>query len=267
MTDISRRKVLAIIAAGVGSVAAKASGLMPEIAMARNADAPAAQGVTPEGNLAIEELDRDGIAQLIAEGQLNADTRALWQLLEKDGLRPQPQLGYGARAHLRTDPKLRGHFVAVPFSNGAGLSATVYGGVDAYGERKLFATRWHDVDRSTVDVFDVKAGRASRRSRVTIGANEAVIELVDGTRRTVRMPARRGPGLAAPSADCSVDGVWCALACETAVGLACWAESLVVCAGIAPLCPPCGVVCAVVTVIMCGVVTTVSCYYVCHPCG
>jgi len=39
MTDISRRKVLAIIAAGVGSVAAKASGLMPEIAMARNADA------------------------------------------------------------------------------------------------------------------------------------------------------------------------------------------------------------------------------------
>ena len=103
MTDISRRKVLAIIAAGVGSVAAKASGLMPEIAMARNADGPAAQGVTPEGNLAIEELDRDGIAQLIAEGQLNADTRALWQLLEKDGLRPQPQLGYGARAHLRRD--------------------------------------------------------------------------------------------------------------------------------------------------------------------
>src|SRR2546428_13313852 len=100
MTDISRRKVLAIIAAGVGSVAAKASGPRPEMAMARNSDAPAAQGVTPEGNLAIEELDRGGSAQLIADGQLNADTRAHWQLREKYDLQPKPQLAYGARAHL-----------------------------------------------------------------------------------------------------------------------------------------------------------------------
>ena len=267
MADISRRKVLAIIATGVGGVAAKAGGLMPEIAMARNADAPASQGVTPGGNLAIAEFDRPEVARLIGEAQRNADSRALWQLLQKDGLHPQPQLAYGARAYLRNDPKLRGHFLALPFSSGAGQSAALYQGVDAYGAPKLFATRWNDADTSTVDVFDVNGGRASRRSRVRIGTNESVIELVDGTRRTVPMPARRGPGLAAPSADCGVNGVWCALACELTVGLACWAESLVVCAGVAPFCPPCGVICAVVTVIMCAVVTTVSCYYVCQPCA
>ncbi len=267
MTDISRRKVLAIIVAGVGGLATRAGGLVPEIAMVRSAEGTAARDVTPGGNLAIEQLDRAEIYRHIGEAQQQSDSRALWQLLVKDGLRPQPQLAYGARASLRSDPNLRGHFVAVPFSSGSGQSATLYQGIDAYGAPKLFATRWNDADTSTVDVFDVKAGRASRRSRVKIGANESVIELIDGTRRTVPMPAHRGPGLAAPSADCSVDGVFCALACEISVGLVCWAESLVVCAGLTPLCPPCGVICAVVTVIMCGVVTTFSCYYVCRPCG
>src|SRR2546428_13330460 len=103
MTDISRRKVLAIIAAGVGSVAAKASGLMPEIAMARNADAPAAQRVTPAGYLAIEAVDRGGIAQLIADAQPNADTRALWLHIANLSLHPQPPLASRPPAHPPAD--------------------------------------------------------------------------------------------------------------------------------------------------------------------
>ena len=56
MTTISRRKVLSIVAASAGGLVAKASGLMPEIALAGEAPRSAA-ATTTEGNMVLEQFD------------------------------------------------------------------------------------------------------------------------------------------------------------------------------------------------------------------
>ncbi len=267
MTGISRRKVLAIVAAGAGGLVAKASGIMPEIALAGEPTSSALT-TTTEGNMVIEQFDQAAIGRAIGAARADAQGRLLWAALDRDGMRPQPSFAYGARAHIKTDPQLAGHFVAVPFSDGRGRSAKLYYGLEAQGGLKTFVTRWNDVDQKTVEVLDVQAGAARRRSRVLIGADEATIDFADGTRHVIHTSAGgRPPGLAAPSAECTAQGVVCAVVCGTVVGFGCWYESSVVCFGLGLLCPPCGVVCEVVSVIMCGVVVSTSCYYVCRPCG
>lgn len=274
MTDISRRKVLSIVAAGAGSLVAKASGLMPEIALA--GETPSSAGLTPgsagatttEGNMVIEQFDRAAIGRALGEVRAVKEGRLLWAALERDGMRAQPSLAYGSRAHLRTDPQVRGHFIAVPFSDGLGRSAKLYHGLEALGGLKSFVMRWNDVDQRNVEFLEARSGAARLRSRVLLGTDEATIVFADGSRHVMRSSGRgRPPGLAAPSADCGVDGVMCAVVCGVTVGWACWYESSVVCVGFAALCPPCGLICEAVSVIMCGAVTAYSCYYVCSPCG
>jgi len=267
VTDISRRKVLSIVAAGAGGLIAKASGLMPEIALAGEPPGSTA-GTLTEGNMVIEQFDQSAVGRAIAAARADRQSRLLWAALEKDGMRPQPSLAYGSRAHIKTDPQLAGHFVAVPFIDGRGRSAKLYYGLEAQGGLKSFVTRWNDVDQKSVEVFDVQSGAARRRSKVLLGTDEATIEFADGTSHVIRTRGQgRPPGLAAPSADCTAQGVVCAVICGTVVGFGCWYESTVVCVGLGLLCPPCGVVCEVVSVIMCGIVTSTSCYYVCRPCG
>lgn len=267
MTDISRRKVLSIVAAGAGGLIAKASGLMPEIALAGEPPGSTA-GTLTEGNMVIEQFDQAAVGRAIAAARGDRQSRVLWTALERDGMRPQPSLAYGSRAHIKTDPQLAGHFVAVPFIDGRGRSAKLYYGVEAQGGPKSFVMRWNDADQKTVDFFDVEVGAARRRSTVSLGTDESTIVLADGSRHVIRTPGRgRAPGLAAPSADCPVEGVVCAIVCGVTVGYACWYETTVVCVGLAMICPPCGVVCEVVSFVMCGVVVATSCYYVCRPCG
>jgi hypothetical protein len=273
VTDISRRKVLSIVAAGAGGLVAKASGLMPEIALAAEAPTPAgptssSAGVTTEGNMIIEQFDRAAIGRALGEAQADKEGRLLWAALERDGMLARPSLAYGSRAHLRSDPQLRGHFVAIPFSDGLGRSAKLYHGLEAQGGLKSFVMRWDDVDQTNVSIFDVQSGTVRRRSTVLLGADASTIVFADGSRRVIRTPGRgRPPGLAAPLADCSLEGVMCSIVCDLVVGLSCAYEATVVCVGLGMLCPPCGVVCEVVAIVMCSVVTSYSCYYVCRPCG
>ena len=268
VTDISRRKVLSIVAAGAGGLVAKASGIMPEIALAGDMPTPATPGGETEGNLVIEPFDRGAISRALGNARADREGRLLWAGLEKDGMRAQPSLAYGSRAHLRTDPRQQGQFIAVPFSDGRGHSAKLYHGLEAQGGLKSFVMRWDDADQNSVEVLDVRAGATRRRSRVLLGANESTIIFADGSRQIIRAPGRgRPPGLAAPMADCNVQGVMCSIVCDLVVGLSCAYEATVVCVGLAAICPPCGVVCEVVSVIMCSVVASYSCYYVCRPCG
>ena len=267
MADISRRKVLSIVAAGAGGLVAKASGLMPEIALAGETPTSAA-ATTTEGNMVIEQFDRAAIGRALGDARADKEGRLLWAALERDGMLAQPSLAYGSRAHLKTDPQLRGHFVAVPFSDGLGRSAKLYHGLEALGGLKSFAMRWNDVDQRNVEVLEARSGAARLRSRVLLGTDEATIVFADGSRHVIRTSGRgRPPGLAAPLADCGVEGVMCAVVCGVTVGFSCWYESTVVCLGLGALCPLCGAICEVVTVIMCGAVTAYSCYYVCMPCG
>jgi hypothetical protein len=218
--------------------------------------------------MVIEQFDRATIGRALGDARSDKAGRLLWAALEIDGMTAQPSLAYGSRAHLKTDPHVRGHFVAVPFADGRGRSAKLYHGLEAQGGLKSFVVRWNDVDQRTAEVFDVQSAAARRRSTVFLGTAESTIVFADGSRRVVR-PAGRGrpPGLAAPNADCGVEGVMCAISCALVVELSCLYESSVVCGGLALICPPCGAVCEVVTVIMCSVVTSYSCYYVCRPCG
>lgn len=267
MTSISRRKVLSIVAASAGGLVAKASGLMPEIALAGEAPSSGA-ATTTEGNMVLEQFDSAAIGRAIGDARADKEGRLLWAALERDGMRAQPNFAYGSRAHLASDPQVRGHFVAVPFSDGFGRSAKLYHGLEAQGGLKSFVMRWNDVDQKTVDFFDVQTGAARQRSTVFRGTAESTIVLADGSRHVIRTPGRgRTPGLAAPSAACPVEGVICAIVCGVTVGFACWYETAVVCVGLGILCPPCGVICEVVSFVMCGVVTATSCYYVCRPCG
>ena len=267
MTDISRRKVLAIVAASAGGLVAKATGLMTEIALAGETPDSAAATLT-EGNMVIEPFDQSAVGRAIGAARSDGQSRLLWAALERDGMRPHASLTYGARAHIKSDPRLAGHFVAVPFSDGRGRSAKLYYGLEAQGGLKSFVTQWNDVDQKSGEVFDVQSGAVRRRSRVLVGSDESTIDFADGSRHVIRTsPRGRPPGLAAPSADCNAEGVVCAVICGTVVGFGCWYESTVVCVGLGLLCPPCGVVCEVVSVIMCGIVTSYSCYYVCRPCG
>jgi hypothetical protein len=267
VTDLSRRKVLSIVAAGAGGLVAKASGLMPEIALAGEPPSSGA-GATTEGNMVIEQLDRAAIGRALGDARADGAGRLLWAALESDGMVAQPGLAYGSRAHLKTDPRLRGHFVAMPFSDGHGRSAKLYHALEAQGGLKSFVLRWNDVDQRTVEVFDVQSGAARRRSTVFLGTAEATIVFADGTRKVIRTSGRgRPPGLAAPNADCGVEGVMCSIVCALTVELSCLYESTVVCGGLTIICPLCGAVCEVVTVVMCSVVTAYSCYYVCKPCG
>jgi len=267
VTDISRRKVLSIVAAGAGGLIAKASGLMPEIALAGEPPGSTA-GTLTEGNMVIEQFDQAAVGRAIGAARADEQGRVLWAALEKDGMRPQPSLAYGSRAHIKTNPQLAGHFVAVPFSDGRGRYAKLYYGLEALGGLKSFVMRWNDADQKSVEVFDVQSGAARRRSRVLLGTDESTIDFADGSRRVIRTPGRgRPPGLAAPAADCGVEGVMCTVVCTLTVELSCLYESSVVCVGLAAICPPCGAVCEVVTIVMCSVVTAYSCYYVCRPCG
>jgi hypothetical protein len=265
--DISRRKVLSIVTAGAGGLVAKASGLMPEIALAGETPSSIA-ATTTEGNLVIEQFDQAAIARALGDARSDRDGRLLWAALESDRMVAQSSLAYGARAHLKTDPQVRGHFVAVPFADGLGRSAKLYHGLEAQGGLKSFVLRWKEVDQRAVEVFDVQAGAARRRSTVFLGTAESTIVFADGSRRVIPTPGRgRPPGLAAPAADCGVEGVICAISCALVVELSCLYESSVVCGGLTLICPPCGAVCEVVTIVMCSVVTSYSCYYVCRSCG
>jgi hypothetical protein len=267
VTSISRRKVLSIVAAGAGGLVAKASGLMPEIALAGETTSSGMTSTT-EGNIVIEHFDQPAIGRAIGAARADAQGRLLWAALETDGMRPQMNFAYGARAHIKTDPQLAGHYVAVPFSDRRGRSAKLYYGLEAQGGLKSFITRWNDDDQKAVEVFDVQAGVARRRSRVLIGIDEATIDFAGGARHVIHTTgAGRPPGFAAPSAECNAQGVVCAVVCGTVVGFGCWYESTVVCVGLGILCPPCGAVCEVISVIMCGIVASTSCYYVCRPCG
>jgi hypothetical protein len=259
--------VLSIVAAGAGGLVAKASGIMPEIAIAGEPSGLTG-ATTTEGGLVIEAFDQAALSHAIGDARSNREARVLWETLEADGMRAQPGLAYGSRAQIKTNPQLRGHFVALPFTDGRGRSAKLYHALEAQGRLKSFVARWDDADQRTVDVLDVRAGAARRRSRVLVGSDESTIDFADGSRKVVRTGGRgRPPGLAAPVADCGVGGVMCAISCGLVVELSCVYESTVVCGGLALICPPCGAFCAVVTVVMCSVVTSYSCYYVCGPCG
>lgn len=264
----SRRSVLRLLGTSTATVAV---GLVPELGLRPKSPPVDDAGFErPTKNLRTRRLDSAALAGAIRRARDFDEAAALWGGLLGQGLNPDLDLAYGSEAHLASDPGLGGHFIAIPFADAENGRAKLYYGVEAGGRVKSFASLWRTDDPQHVEVRAVESDRPVRRSTIAFRDEDAIVSFADGRRKVVRThPGHTGHGRGLASAvasPCGLNGVVCTVACELVVGLSCFAESTVVCLGVSLLCPPCGAICEVVTIVMCTVVTSYSCYYVCEPC-
>lgn len=266
---VSRRSTLRWL--GTSGTAA-ALGLFPELSVrgtnTEDQDEDGFEAVTR--NLRARRMDGRELSVEFTRAQRDEHAGMLWRDLGSRGLQPALDLAYGSRVHITVDRTLAGHFMAVPFTDAGSRRAKLYYGSDAMGKRVAFATEWDAGAPGIVGVRDVNAGRARQRSTVRISAETAEIDFTDGGHKSVDLrPIHQGRrGVASVSAGpCTLNGLWCELACGTVLEWSCLYETSVVCGGLALLCPPCAVVCEIVSIVVCTVAALTSCHFVCEPCS
>ena len=97
-----------------------------------------------------------------------------------------------------------------------------------------------------------------------------MVEFADGRRKGADLSPlihEGKAGLASVVAGpCSLNGLACQLACGTIVEWSCIYEFSVACGGVSVICPPCGIFCELITIVVCSVSTMISCHYICEPC-
>lgn len=264
---LSRRTFVISATAAMSALAARAAGLIPESALAAQVAPP--PGVVTSKDIKMRELTPDEVGHALSAWRSTPEGRALWAESRRRGLDIDLAAARGSWAHVRPHAPDEGFVVLVPLMAGGDMAGRFIFGRDVRGEAKSMLTTWASGRSDVVSVYEAPGGEAIvRRSTVTFVNDAALVEFPDGSRKTVRArpSSAKGPGLRAPLADCGLNGVWCSIACDLTVGLSCSATAAVVCVGVSPLCPPCGLVCAVITVVVCSVTTSFSCYYVCQPC-
>lgn len=264
---LSRRNFVISVGAVVSGAAAKAAGLLPETALAAQVAPPA--GVLTSKDIKIRDFSGEDLGRAFSTWRAAGEGRALWSESRRRGLDLDLSAARGTWAHARPHAPEEGFVVMIPLAGRGDVAGRLIFGMDVRGKAKSVLTTW-SVDRpDVVSVYGAPAGeRPQKRSTVTFVNDAAFVDYPDGSRKVVRArpSSGKGPGLAAPLADCGLNGIWCNIACDLAVGLACTIESAVVCVGVSALCPPCGAVCTAISFVVCTVTTTVSCYYVCQPC-
>jgi hypothetical protein len=245
--EISRRKVLSIVAAGAGGLVAKASGLMPEIAL----------GGAGARKIQARQLLGSELQTAVADARRNAAGGGTFRSLIALGFRPVPHAVAAVEAN-DIDGTHYGSMVLMDLTDGAGRRARFIHRVSP--NPITGAALWSSADPSRIEVHEADAGGLRHTSTLTTRPDRStLVEWTDG-RRTVIPPrppelssiasAEGRAGLSAPVSD------WvqvCQWICELGWEITCGLVFVVACT-------VCGVETLGLCIIFCAVVGIVTCY-------
>lgn len=224
MNRMSRRSLVRALTVGGAVLATQVSAILPELGLARSANAQSPGARRPR--IRPRELRSDELKLSLSAASSHSSIRQLRGLVESSGFMLATEAAMGVRYDADDGAIIGETLVTTLHDDVGGQNARLVHHVAGDQVRSALAM-WQDSDPTQLTIYGIRDGSAQMIGRLSLGQDEIVVDDIASGRRVIprRPPTRssvRGPGLAALAGPTTLTAAQtCTQNCGWAVGIYC----------------------------------------------